>query len=107
MDLKGYYRKLREIESSITDPFVVVVSLETPDGGRAGVMTEARPTVAARLVADNRARLATAEEATAYREEMAASRRIAEQAVQANKVQFAVISDADMKALKGLSRPKI
>lgn len=105
MDLRAYYRKLRDIEGGITEPFVVVVSLETPDGGHAGVMTETERGAAARLVADGRARLATATECEGYHADSANARRAAEQAAQASKVQFAVISDTEMKALKGAVRP--
>ncbi len=34
MDLRMFYQKLRKIEQEIADPHVVVVSHETPDGGR-------------------------------------------------------------------------
>ena len=63
MDLKVYYAKLREVESTITAPFVVVVSLNTPDGGKAGVKNEVSRAVAAKLVVESRARIATEEEA--------------------------------------------
>ena len=40
MDLRAYYQKMRKVESEIQDPYVVIVSRETPDGGRAGVKSE-------------------------------------------------------------------
>lgn len=62
MDLKLYFQKAREIERSIDGDFAVVVSHETPDGGRPGHMTEVAKSVAGRLVADGKARLANPEE---------------------------------------------
>jgi hypothetical protein len=62
MDLRVYFQKLRSFEASIPTPYVVVVSQETPDGGRAGVKTEVRREMAAQLVIEGRARLASEEE---------------------------------------------
>ncbi len=62
MDVRIYFQKVRQIEASIIKPHTVVMSLETPDGGKAGVMTEVSRMTAARLVAENKARLATEEE---------------------------------------------
>jgi hypothetical protein len=62
MDVRIYFQKVRQIEAAITKPHAVVVSLETPDGGRAGVSTEVSRVMAARLIAENKARLATDEE---------------------------------------------
>ena len=58
MDLRSYYRKLREVEATIPDEHVVLVSLATPEGGKAGVRTEAPKAIAAKLIAEGRARLA-------------------------------------------------
>ena len=33
MDIRVYFQKIREIERNIQEPYVVVVSLETPEGG--------------------------------------------------------------------------
>lgn len=67
MDLKVYYRKIRELESEITESDVVVVSLETPDGGRSGEASEVPKLLAAKLVVQGKARLASADEAARYR----------------------------------------
>ena len=67
MDLRAYYDKIRTIEAVIDAVFAVVTSRATPDGGRAGVMTELPRAVAARLVADGKADLANPEEAARFR----------------------------------------
>jgi hypothetical protein len=106
MDLRVYYQKMRQIEASLGEANVVVVSQETPDGGRAGVRTEAPRLVAAKLIVEGRARLATAEEASEYREQTAEAKRGAEQAASAGRMQITVISEADLRALKGTTRSK-
>ena len=66
MDVRIYFQKVRQIEAAITTPHTVVMSLETPDGGKAGVTTEVTRIMAARLVAENKARLATDEEIAVF-----------------------------------------
>jgi len=67
MDLRAYYRKVREVEAGIAEDHVVVVSLATPEGGKAGVRTETPKAIASKLIAEGRARLATHEEAEEFR----------------------------------------
>jgi hypothetical protein len=62
MDLRGYYQKIREVESKIADVFAVIISLETPDGGRAGTQTEVTRSLAAKMIVNGLAKLAEAEE---------------------------------------------
>jgi hypothetical protein len=69
MDLKAYYQKVRKIEAGIPEAFVVVVSRGTSDGGRQGVRSEAPRAVAARLIADGKADLASPEESAKFRGE--------------------------------------
>jgi len=104
MDLRAFYQKLRKIEQEIAEPHVVVVSHETPDGGRPGQFAEVSRSNAARLILEGRAHLATAEEAAEFR---AAAHRAVQEAQQrqmADKVQVNVISEADLRALKSSVR---
>jgi hypothetical protein len=66
MDMKDFYQRMKELEKSIPGAYVVIVSLATPDGGREGQETEVPKSVAARLVLDKKARLATEEETEAF-----------------------------------------
>jgi hypothetical protein len=91
MDLRAYYKKLREVERELPGPFVVVVSLETPDGGKAGVMTEVARLTAARQIIENRARAASLEESEAFHEQNREAKSAADQAAAANRMQFVVI----------------
>jgi hypothetical protein len=106
MDLKVYYQKMRQMEATLGEAHAVVVSQETPDGGRAGVRTEVPRLVAAKLIVEGRARLATAEEAGEYRVQTAEAKRAADQAASAGRMQITVISEADLRALKGTTRSK-
>lgn len=69
MDLRAYYQKIRQIEAEIREDSVVMVSLETPDGGRAGILTEVPRAVAARMIADEKAELASEGAAAEFRTE--------------------------------------
>ncbi len=104
MDLRAFFQKLRKIEQGIVDPHVVVVSHETPDGGRPGQLAEVSRSNAARLILEGHAHLATAEESAEFR---AAARKALEEAqhrLLAEKVQVNVISDADLRAMKSAAR---
>jgi len=72
MDLRAYYQTIRKIEAEIREDSVVVVSLETPDGGRAGVLTEVPRSAAARLIVEQRVELASEEATARFRAEVEA-----------------------------------
>ena len=68
MDLRVYYQKIRKIEAELPEPFVVVVSRETPDGGKAGVQDGGTSTTGGAVDrARSRADLASPEEAAQFR----------------------------------------
>lgn len=94
MDVKQYYKKLRELEARISEPYVVVVSNETPDGGKAGVMTEVPKRNACRLVLEGRARQANAAEAEAYQASETLRREDFERQQAAGKIQFHLVPAA-------------
>jgi hypothetical protein len=104
MDLKSYYQKIRDIEAAIQERFAVVVSLETPDGGKAGNLTEVPPRVAAKMVVERAARLATPEEAKKWRDEQAEACRSAEQVAAASKVHFSVVPTGELNKLRSAAR---
>ena len=104
MDLRVFYQKLRKLEAEIAEPHVVVVSHETPDGGRPGQMVEVSRSIAARLILEGRAHLATAEETSEFRAAAQRALHEAQQRQLADRVQVSVISEADLRALKGSVR---
>jgi hypothetical protein len=91
MDLKVYYRKLREVESQLPSPFVVIVSLETPDGGKPGVLTEVPRLTAAKQIVEGRARVSTIEESEEFHARNQEAKQAAEQALAASKMHFVVV----------------
>jgi hypothetical protein len=104
MDLRVFFQKLRKLEQEIVEPHVVVVSHETPDGGRAGQLAEVSRSIAARLVLEGHAHIATAEESVEFKEAARKALEEAQHRLMADKVQVNVISDADLRAMKSASR---
>lgn len=97
MDIKQYYRKVREVEESLADEFLLLVSLETPDGGKPGVVSEVARPLAAKLLVEGRSALASDAEQQAYRRRQLAERKASEQAKLARTVQVAILSDAEFQ----------
>jgi hypothetical protein len=102
MDLRLYYQKIRELERSFKATFPVVISQETPDGGTAGIKTEVPIHIAARMIVDGRAILASDEEAQEFQEQKIAAKKAADQLQAAGRMQVTVMSDSDMQVLKEL-----
>ena len=100
MDVRLYYQKIREIEDIIDGAVAVVVSHETPEGGKAGVQTDVPKRTAARMIVEGIAHLATAEEVKLFRAAQSEAKRVVDQAAQASKVQFAVVPSAELERLK-------
>ncbi len=79
MDVRIYYQKLRQKEREIEAAHVLIISLETPEGGRGGQATEVGRELAARMIVEGRARLATEAEVAAYEAEQERGRLEAEE----------------------------
>jgi len=95
MDVKQYFRKLREIETALADEYPIIVSLETSDGGRAGMISEVSRFNAAKMIVENCAVLATEEQKEQFRDRQAAEKRAAEKAELSKRLQVAIIADPD------------
>ena len=104
MDLRGYYRRIRELESSIEDEFPVVRSLATDDGGKAGQLTEVPRAVAARMINDGAAELVDAQEAKEFRLRAAEAHQREEKRRRAEQIQFTILSEADLRSVQGEKR---
>jgi hypothetical protein len=91
MDLRVYYQKIRDERRQIADEFPIVVSHETPDGGRKGRMTEVTRDLAAKLLVDGTAHLASDTEAAEFRQRQADMRKAAQDELAASKVQLTVV----------------
>jgi hypothetical protein len=101
MDLRAYYRKIRETAQAIASEDVVVVSTATPGGGRAGVRTEVPRDVAARMLVEGTARLASEAESRQFQEERLAAKRAVDEAAAARNVKFTVIPAGEWKNARG------
>ena len=104
MDLKQYFRKLRETESSLEESFPVITSLETADGGKGGVISEVSRAVAAKLLVEGRAVLATDEQKQAYLNQQEIAKKNAEKLELARRVQVAIIADPEFQTAVGKRR---
>jgi hypothetical protein len=97
MDLRSYYKKVRDAEAALKGREVVLVSLPTSEGGKEGVFTEAPRNVAAKLIAEDRARVATESEARDFRAGLRAAKEKHEQDEAAKRVQIVVVPDSEVR----------
>ena len=100
MDLKVYYQKIRDTQARITEPYAVVISHATEDGGKAGQPMEVTPAVAAKMVVEGTARLAKPEEANAFRAACADAKQAADEAATASRMQVSMVPAADLHILR-------
>ncbi len=100
MNLTSYYQKIHEFESSIVEPFVVLVSRATDDGGKEGLLTEVPKAVAARMLAEGRGRLASEEVARDFQEKKAEAKKAADTEATANRMQVTLVPTADLMKTK-------
>lgn len=100
MDLKAYFRKVREIESTIEGDYAIVVSLETSDGGRPGQMTEVTKQVAARLIMDGKARLAGSDESRDFYQAIACERDEVIRRDAENRINVTLVTERPLPELK-------
>jgi hypothetical protein len=97
MDLRSYYRKVRETEAGLTGEHHVMVSLPTSEGGKEGVRTEVPRSIAATLIAEGRARVATREEAAEFHTANREAKARHDQQEAADRIQVMVIPSQDLK----------
>ena len=91
MNLRAYYTKIRETEEKLKEPFVVLWSHATPDGGREGSLTEAPRALAALMIADGRARAADESDTKAFRKRNEQAKDLAEQEAAGRRMQVTLV----------------
>jgi hypothetical protein len=101
MDLKQYFRKIQAAEASISEDYPIVVSLETPDGGKEGRLSEVSRSNAAIMIVEGRAVLATEEQKRQFAERQVAARNAHVAAEAAKRLQVAIISESDLGHVSG------
>jgi hypothetical protein len=89
------------VEATIPDAYPVVISHETGDGGIGGVATEVTRKVAAKMLVDGKATLASAPEVKTFQEQNAAAQRAVLDALAAARVEVTVVTAEDLKKLRG------
>ena len=104
MDLRVYYQKIRDYEAAIPDAYAVVVSLPTGDGGKEGVISEVTRRVAAKMLAEGSALLATAAQVKTYQEQNAIAAKAAQEAAAAGRVEVTVVTSDDLRKLRSGSK---
>ena len=100
MDLRIYYQKIRNEKGKIADEFPIVVSNETPDGGKCGALTEVSRDLAAKLMVDGVARLANEAEVLEYRQRQTDMRKAADAERAASKVQVTLVPKEFLETLR-------
>jgi len=103
MDVKQYFQRVRELAAQLPAEAVVIKSVSTTNGGRAGVMAEVARYTAAKQVIDGNAVLATEEESAVYHQEMEARRQVAERAQALNRFQISLSTAAQLPSLSILT----
>jgi len=106
MDLRAFFQKIRTIAATIPGKDTVVASLETSDGGRANQLVEVARDVAAKLIAQGKARLATSDEATQLKAAAIAALEAAADAGEKELVQLNVLPQADLDLLRSVLQKK-
>ena len=99
MDVRTYYQRIRDAEGTISTPFTVVISLPTDDGGKKGVPVEVPRHLAAKMVVEGSARLASAPEITAFQQSQEAAYRAAQEAAAVSKLEVTMVSSDELKRL--------
>jgi hypothetical protein len=105
MNLKDYYREITAQEAAIEEPFALVISLPTPNGGRAGVASEVNRATAAKLIVDKQARLATPEEVKQLRDDREEKQRLKDLASLQERVRMTRLAEDELRALKKALQP--
>ena len=104
MDLKQYFQKIRATEAAIPGEHAVVVSLETSDGGREGQPSEVSRAVAAKLIVQGKARLASDEEADEFRTSVREAKLMSEELSLRERMQMSLLHEADVALLRSVQR---
>jgi hypothetical protein len=92
MDLRQYYKKLHELESKMPEAHVLVLSLDTGDGGKEGVITEVPRRNACQLILEGRARRVDQAEEALFRMDEKEKREEFQRAKAASRVRVQLVN---------------
>lgn len=105
MNLKDYYQEITAQEAEIEESFALVISLATPNGGRAGIASEVNRVIAAKLIVDKQARLASPEEVKKLRADRVEKQRLNDLASLQERVRMTRLAEDELRALKLAMQP--
>lgn len=100
MDLRLYYQKIRDAEAKLEDEFPIVVSRETGDGGKEGTLTEVPRRIAAKMIVEGVAQVASPEQKEEFLNAQADAKRTADRLAAASQVHVTVLSSSDLDNLR-------
>jgi hypothetical protein len=105
MNLRAYFQKIREVEKAIVQDVVYVASLAGDDGGVAGIISQVTRAIAAKLIVDQKSRLATDEEVEELLARHEAIRRQMQEDQVSQRLQVAIVSDKQLEAMRAVPAP--
>jgi hypothetical protein len=99
MDVKTYYQKIRDTEAAIVADYVIVISKATDDGGKSGVPVQVSRQVAAKMLVEGSAVLATNSQTNAFQQQQTTDLKAAQDVAESAKVSVTMVSSTDLKKL--------
>ena len=106
MTLKTYYGQIEIELAKIDSRFVHIVSKETPNGGREGVVSEVIRETAAKLIVENKARLLTAAEVAKLQAEQQQAQRQKDLAELQERVRMTRLAEEELAAMRRAIQPE-
>jgi hypothetical protein len=97
MNLRTYYQNVKRIREGLPEPYVFLTSLSTPNGGKEGIVTEVETSLAARMIADLIARIATSEEIAAYQANCDLLRAEAKEDELRSRLRVTLVNEPDIR----------
>ena len=107
MNLRTFFQRVRELKRDLGPGPVVIVSQDTSDGGVEGATVEASTEVAARLIAEGKARVASEEEARKYRADQQEAYLRALEAQEAQRAYYLPVTRESLKQMSGRTKPTV
>ncbi len=80
------------------------MSHETSDGGKDGLLTEVSSQLAARMIADGRAHLASDDAVRDFQQKKAEAKRAADEEAMASKMQVTIVPTAELRKSNRLTK---
>lgn len=106
MNLRKHYEQIKAIRETISEPFVYVTSLETPNGGKPGCVSQVEADVAARMIVEGQARTATEDEILEYETECQKGRANAREEQLRHRLRITLVNEPEIEGASVPPEPK-